>query len=274
MTPRDDIFPVLLLGAGHMGGALIAGWRRADTAPASDIWIRDPTPGAAAQAAAEAGSRLNPPDVELIGARTLILALKPQVWAEIAQAIEPFIAPDALIISIMAGVTAKDIGARFPGRAIVRAMPNTACAISQGAAGIWSEDSAAREQAHILFAPLGVVVELESEREIHAVTAASGSAPAYVYALVEALEAAGRRAGLAPGAARALSRSALTGAAALMSASGEEASELRRQVTSPKGTTQAALDILIGEGDGALNALVSRAVLAAMVRSRELGGEA
>jgi pyrroline-5-carboxylate reductase len=273
MTPRDEILPVLLLGAGHMGGALIAGWRRADAAPASEIWVRDPTPGVAAQAAANDGARLNPPDAELNGARTLILALKPQVWTEIAQAIEPFIAADALIISIMAGVTAKDIGARFPGRPVVRAMPNTACAIGQGAVGIWAEDSVPRTRAGRLFAPLGVVVDLESEDEIHAVTAASGSAPAYVYALVEALEAAGRRAGLAPEAARNLSRAALTGAAALMAASGEEASELRRQVTSPKGTTQAALDVLIGDGDGALEALVTRAVLAAKTRSRQLGGE-
>lgn len=254
-----------------MGGALIAGWRRAGTAPASAIWVRDPAPGAAALAAVEAGGRLNPPDIELIGARTLILALKPQVWAEIAQAIEPYIAPDALIISIMAGVTATDISARFPGRPVVRAMPNTACAIGQGAAGIWADDPAARNRAGLLFAPLGVVVDLQSESEIHAVTAASGSAPAYVYAMVEALEAAGRRAGLAPDAARSLSRSALTGAAALMSASGEEASELRRQVTSPKGTTQAALDVLIG--NGALDDLVTNAVLAAKARSRQLGGE-
>jgi pyrroline-5-carboxylate reductase len=271
MTKRTSVFPVLLLGAGHMGGALVAGWRLAGAAPATDIWIRDPNPGVAAEAAIAAGARLNPPNGQLSGARTVILALKPQIWTDIAREIASHLSADAFIISIMAGVTARDIADVFPGRPIARVMPNTACAIGRGAAGIWAENREVRARARALFASLGAVVDLQLEGEIHAVTAASGSSPAYIYALVEALEAAGQSAGLAPETARVLSRAALTGAAALLEASGESAGELRRQVTSPKGTTEAALRILTG--DGALNDLVERAVLAAKSRSRELGGE-
>jgi pyrroline-5-carboxylate reductase len=272
MTSIADACPLLLLGAGHMGGALIAGWRRAGVMPPSEILLRDPEPGQAAIAAAEAGARLNPPDDDLAAARTVVLALKPQIWRDIAANMAGQVRSDAVVISIMAGVKSADIAEVFPGRPIVRAMPNTAAAIGKGATGIWSANPVARAQAHALFAPLGVVADLAEESLIHTVTAASGSAPAYVYALVEALERAGASAGLAPEAARSLSRAALIGAAALLEASGEEASELRRQVTSPKGTTEAALEVLIGAG--ALDDLLARAVLAAQARSRQLGGEA
>jgi pyrroline-5-carboxylate reductase len=272
MTSILDACPLLLLGAGHMGGSLIAGWRGACALAPSALLIRDPHPGSAARAAAQDGARLDPSDEELAFARTVILALKPQVWRDIAAEVAAKIAPDAVVISIMAGVKAADIAQVFPGRRIVRAMPNTAAAVGKGATGIWSADAAARARAHALFAPLGAVADLAEESLIHAVTAASGSAPAYVYALVEALEHAGAAAGLAPEAARSLSRAALIGAAALLEASGEEAGELRRQVTSPKGTTEAALGVLIGQG--ALDDLVTRAVLAAQTRSRQLGGEA
>jgi pyrroline-5-carboxylate reductase len=270
MTRTDT--PLLLLGAGHMGGALIAGWLRSGALAASELIIRDPSPGPSARAAAAQGARLDARDDDLGMARTVVLALKPQVWAPIVAPLERAIAPDAVIVSIMAGVRAADIAAVLPGRAVVRAMPTTAAAVCAGSASLWSDDGEARERTRRLFAALGVVVELESEAQIHAATAASGSAPAYVYALVEALEAAGVRAGLPGPAARDLSRAAVSGAAALMAATGEEAGELRRQVTSPGGTTQAALDVLIGEG--ALADLMERAVLAAAARSRQLGGEA
>jgi pyrroline-5-carboxylate reductase len=264
--------PVLLVGAGHMGGALISGWLRAAALAPADLIIRDPSPGGAACAAAARGAILNGPDADLAAARTVILGVKPQVWAPIAAGLEPFLADDAVVLSIMAGVGASAIGKVLPGRPIGRVMPTTAAAVCRGAASVWSADPRTRARGHALFAPLGVVADLETEAQIHAATAASGSAPAYVYALVEALEAAGREAGLAPDAARALSRAAVTGAAALMEATGEEAGTLRAQVTSPAGTTQAALDVLMGED--ALARLVGRAVLAAAKRSRELGGEA
>jgi pyrroline-5-carboxylate reductase len=263
--------PILLVGAGHMGGALIAGWRRAAAMSPRDLLIRDPSPGEAARTAAAAGAVLNGPDEGLAVARTVILGVKPQVWRGIADDLAPLVAPDAVVISIMAGVRAADIAEVFPGRPVARVMPTTAAAVGEGAASVWSADPLARAHGHALFAPLGVVVDLDEEAQIHAATGSSGSAPAYVYALVEALEAAGVAAGLAPQAARSLSRAAVTGAAALMRTTGEEAAVLRRQVTSPAGTTEAALRVLIGQGD--LQALVERAVLAAAQRSRELGGE-
>jgi pyrroline-5-carboxylate reductase len=261
--------PVLMVGAGHMGGALIDGWRRAGVVAAPELILRDPTPGAAAQKAARDGAILNGSAGALAKARTVVMAVKPQVWRISAREVAPHLARDATIISIMAGVAARDLAEAFPGRLIVRVMPTTAVAVLKGAASVWASEAQGRELAHRLFAPLGVVVDLPEEGQLHLATAASGSAPAYVYALVEALEAAGAKAGLAPAAARALSRAALIGAAALLEESGAEASELRRQVTSPGGTTEAALRELIG--DGALGALMSRAVRAAAARSRELG---
>jgi pyrroline-5-carboxylate reductase len=261
--------PVLMVGAGHMGGALITGWRRAGAVSVADLMLRDPAPGDAALRAARDGAMLNGPAANLNAARIVVLAVKPQSWRAMAHEIAPHLARDAVIVSIMAGVAARDLGEAFSGRPIVRVMPTTAAAVLKGAASIWSADPKGRAAARRLFEPLGVVVDLEEETQLHAATAASGSAPAYVYALVEALEAAAIEAGLGPEAARALSRSALIGAAALMEDSGEEARDLRRQVASPGGTTEAAMRAL--NGDGALNALVSRAVRAAAIRSRELG---
>lgn len=268
MLPAS-LTPVLMVGAGHMGGALIAGWRRAGAIEATKIILRDPVPGEAALEAARVGAVLNGPDADLASARTVVLAVKPQAWRLAAEAIAPHLGPGSVIISIMAGVSAHDLGGVFPGRPIVRVMPTTAAAVLKGAASVWSADAGGREVARRLFEPLGVVVDLPREALMHVATAASGSAPAYVYALVEALEAAAGGAGLDAAAARALSRSALIGAAALMEASGTEARDLRRQVTSPGGTTEAALKVLIG--DGALAGLVSGAVRAAAARSRELG---
>jgi pyrroline-5-carboxylate reductase len=174
----------------------------------------------------------------------------------------------------MAGVAARDLAEAFQGRPIVRVMPTTSAAALKGTASIWSADPRGREVARRLFEPLGTVADLSEEAQMHAATAASGSAPAYFYALVEALEAAGADAGLRPDSARLLARSALIGAAALMEETGLEARDLRQQVTSPGGTTEAALRILNegGQaGDGALDELVTKAVRAAAARSRELG---
>ena len=148
-------------------------------------------------------------------------------------------------------------------------MPTTAAALNAGAASLWSSDPAARARARILFEPLGAVVDLDDEDLMHVATAASGSAPAYVYALAECLEAAARSRGLSPQAARDLSRSAIVGAAALLKSTGEDAAELRRQVASPGGTTEAALTVLLDPADG-LGPLLDRTVTAAADRSRAL----
>jgi pyrroline-5-carboxylate reductase len=261
--------PILLLGAGRMGGALITGWRASGAFPAGQLIIRDPHPGPEAKAAAADGARLNPSDDVLAQARTVILAVKPQTWRDVAADVSARLAPEAMVVSIAAGVASADISRAFAGRTVARVMPTTAVAIRQGAASIFAADPAARELADALFRPLGAVVHLADEDLMHVATAVSGSAPAYLYAFVEALEAGGVASGLTPEASAELVRATLAGAAALMAQSGEAPAELRRQVTSPGGTTQAALDVLMSENG--FGPLLRHAVAAAVKRSRELG---
>jgi pyrroline-5-carboxylate reductase len=268
LTPLT-VTPILIAGAGRMGGAIIAGWRLAAAFEPGDLIIRDPLPGEMARAASADGARLNPPDAALGSVATVLLGVKPQSWRDAANELVPLISPGAVIISILAGIAAEDISRAFGGRPVARVMPTTAAAIGKGAASIFATDSAARARAHVLFEPLGAVVDLEDEDLMHAATAASGSAPAYLYAFIEALQSAAVGAGFESGAAARLARSTITGAAALLDATGEDPAELRRQVTSPGGTTQAALDVLTG--DGGLASLLQRAVAAATARSRELG---
>jgi pyrroline-5-carboxylate reductase len=261
--------PILVAGAGRMGGAIIAGWRLADAWPASDLIIRDPSPGDAALAAVAAGARLNPGVGAIAEAATVVFAVKPQVWRSAAAELAPLIAPDATVVSILAGIGLADLVSVFGKRPLARVMPTTAAAIGKGTASLFAPDPAVRARARALFEPLGAVVDLASEDMMHAATAASGSAPAYLYAFIEALQSAAAAAGLDPQAAARLARSTITGAAALLDQTGEDPAELRRQVTSPGGTTQAALDVLMGEAG--LPGLLDRAVAAAAARSRELG---
>lgn len=264
------ITPILMLGAGRMGGAILEGWRRAGAFAPAELMICDPAPGEAALAAAEAGARLNPPDGELARARTVVLAVKPQVWAATAAQYAPWLAADAVIVSIAAGVRARAIAKEFGGRCTARVMPTTAAAIGQGTASLYADDPAALARAHALFEPLGAVVDLTDEEQMHAATAVSGSGPAYLYAFVEALEGAAQAAGLPRKEAAKLARSTITGAAALLAQGHAEPAELRRQVTSPGGTTEAALNVLLS--DSGLPPLLREAVIAAVRRSKQLGG--
>jgi pyrroline-5-carboxylate reductase len=264
------ITPILMLGAGRMGGAILEGWRKAGAFQPAELMICDPAPGEAALAAAQAGARLNPPDAELAQARTVLLAVKPQVWAETAAQYAPWLAADAVVISIAAGVRAAVIAKEFGGRCTARVMPTTAAAIGQGTASLYADDPAALARAHALFEPLGVVVDLTDEDQMHAATAVSGSGPAYLYAFVETLEGAALAAGLPPKEAARLARSTITGAAALLAHSGAEPADLRRQVTSPGGTTEAALNVLLS--NTGLPPLLREAVTLAVRRSKELGG--
>ncbi|WP_307352068.1 pyrroline-5-carboxylate reductase [Caulobacter ginsengisoli] len=252
--------PILLLGAGRMGGALISGWRSAGTFKDADLMVRDPHPGP------EAAVLAQPDDAGLAQAKTVLLAVKPQLWRA-AAAIAPHLAPDAVIVSIAAGVGLNDIAQAFGGRRVARVMPNTAVAINQGVASLYAPDPEARARAEAMFAPVAKVVPLESEDLMHAATAVAGSGPAYLYAFVEALAAAGLEAGLTAEAASDMARSMVIGSAALMARSDEDPAELRRQVTSPGGTTQAALEVLTPP----LGPLMTDAVAAAVRRSRELG---
>ena len=259
--------PILLLGAGRLGGALLDGWTLTGAFAPTDVMIRDPQPGEVASAAAAAGAELNPADAGLGRARTVLLAVKPQVWREAAAALAPHLSPDAVIVSVAAGVKAGDISEAF-GLPAARVMPITAIAVGKGAGAVFSADAHARAAAHALFDPVGTLADVEDEGMMDAVTAVCGSAPAYLYAFTEALEAAGEAEGLPPDVAKALARATMAGAAALMDASGEEPAELRRQVTSPNGTTEAALKVLMA--DDGLGPLMRKAVAAAANRSREL----
>lgn len=260
---------LLMLGAGRMGGALLQGWMTVGPVAMDDVQIRDPNPGEDALAAEAEGAFLNPPDKELYRADTVLLGVKPQVWREAAEAVEPFLNPAAVIVSIVAGVSSADISEAFGGRQVARVMPTTAVAVAQGTASVFAENAKARDRAHDLFEALALVADLDDEALMHAATAVSGSGPAYLYAFIEALEAAGVRAGLPEDAAAVLARSTITGAAALLSGSEENPAELRRQVTSPGGTTQAALEVLMGPNG--FGELLNEAVAAAVARSKELG---
>lgn len=258
-----------MVGAGRMGGALVAGWRAAGTLAPADLIILDPYPSPEIEAVAATGARLNPDDDVLAEAGVVILAVKPQLWRTVVEGLPAKLAPSAAVISIMAGVSQEDISGVFGARATARVMPTTAAAIRQGAFSLFAPAPDALAIAQALFEPLGDVVVLDREALMHVATAVSGSAPAYLYAFIECLEAAAVNAGLDAQQAASLARATLTGAAALLRQAGEEPAELRRQVTSPGGTTEAALEVLLGE-DG-LPAMMRRAVSAAVARSQALG---
>lgn len=258
---------LLMLGAGRMGGALLEGWSHFGPVAMADVLIRDPHPGTQAEGAAEAGATLDPSPARMAGADIVLLAVKPQMWREAAVAIEPHVAPGALIVSIMAGVQTAAIAEVFEGRPIARAMPMTAAAVGQGVTSIYARGAEARARARELFRTLGAVVELDDEQEMHAATAVAGSGPAYFYAFVEALDAAAVKAGISPAKAAVLAQSAFLGAAALFDADDKDPAELRAQVTSPGGTTAAGLGVLTEP----LQDLLAETVAAAVQRSKELG---
>ena len=261
--------PLLFLGAGRMGAAIAAGLVQTGAVDAADILLVDPKPGEEALALAAKGALLNPDPADLARARTVVLAVKPQMWREAAATYAPLLASDAVIVSIAAGVGASALGAAFAPRAVVRVMPTTAVAVAKGVASLWSSSPEALTAAKAVFAPLAALVELDDEGLMDAATAVSGSGPAYLYALVEAMEEAGLANGLSPEGAARLARATVIGAAALMDGNPASPAELRRQVTSPGGTTEAALKVL--QGQGGLPDLMGRAVAAAIARAKELG---
>lgn len=260
---------VLLLGAGRMGGAMIQGWAVGGPVTPGDLLILDPHPGPEALAAVEGGATLNPAESRLKQAAAVVVAVKPQIWREAANAVAPHLAPGAVIISIAAGISIAALAEVFGERDIARVMPTTAVAIGQGTASIAANSDLARQRAHDLFDTIANTVDIEDEALMHAATAVSGSGPAYLYAFVEALQAAAVQAGFAPDAAATLAQSTIAGAASLMAMSEASPAELRAQVTSPGGTTQAALEVLTGERG--LQDLLNEAVAAAVRRSKELG---
>lgn len=267
-----DAPSVALIGAGAMGGALVRGWIGAVRRGGGlTLTVLEPNFDPALQEALEAvGAVLNPPAPGAVD--VVVLAVKPQQFASAAAQVRDFVGPDTLVLSVMAGVTLLTLSKELGAERAIRAMPNTPGQIGQGITAYVAASACSpqdRQLAEQLLEPLGAVEPLPSERLMDIVTAVSGSGPAYVFLLAEALAMAGEMEGLEKDVAARLAQRTVAGAGALMLEPGAQPSALRKQVTSPGGTTEAALDVLMGN-DG-LGPLLRRAVAAATQRSRDLG---
>jgi pyrroline-5-carboxylate reductase len=259
---------IVLAGAGKMGGAMLSGWLAGGLDPARVVVI-EPTPSADIRALVAKGIRLNPPAKDA-GAATLVVALKPQMFGEAGATLKPLAGPATLVVSIMAGTPIASI-AEVCGGMVVRAMPNTPAAIGRGitvAVAASNVSDAQRAVADALLRSTGSVEWIDDEQLMDAVTAVSGSGPAYVFLLAEELARAGVEAGLPPELATKLARETVAGSGELMHRSPLTAATLRQNVTSPGGTTAAALDVLMGPNG--MQSLLIRAVAAATKRSKEL----
>jgi pyrroline-5-carboxylate reductase len=262
---------LVLAGAGKMGGAMLAGWLAQGLDP-RHIAVIDPQISDDISAFAAKGVRLNPAASEIGTASVLVLAVKPQMFREAGARLRSLVGPGTLVVSIMAGATIASI-TEVCGGAVVRAMPNTPAAIGRGMTVAVPASSVAAEQRAITDALLrttGAVEWVDDETLMDAVTAVSGSGPAYVFLLAEELARAGVAAGLPAALAAKLARETVSGSGELLHRSELEAAVLRQNVTSPGGTTAAALSVLMAT-DG-LQPLLSRAVAAATKRSQELAG--
>ncbi|KAA0971782.1 pyrroline-5-carboxylate reductase [Aureimonas fodinaquatilis] len=260
---------VLLLGGGNMGAAMARGWLDILAEP-GNILVIDPQAGVPLQPLLAKGVRhaaTVPDEVFDI----VVLAVKPQIMAAALPALKPALRPDTLVISVAAGKTIDFITERLGSLPIVRTMPNTPALIGRGITGAFANslvDARLRDTASALLAASGAVEWLDSEDEIDAVVGVSGSGPAYVFLMAEVMAAAGEKLGLKPELAMRLAQHTIAGAGELMLQASDEPAQLRRNVTSPKGTTQAALEVLMA--DNGLAPLLEKAIAAAVQRSREL----
>jgi pyrroline-5-carboxylate reductase len=270
-TLRDVGGHVLLVGAGKMGGALLDGWLALGLDPRR-VAVLEPRPSPDIAAQAIGGMRLNP-DRAALRPAAIVLAVKPQTAPDVVPGLAP-LADGAVVLSIMAGRTIGFIERLLGGEpAVVRAMPNTPASIGRGisvAVANGKVSPTQRSLAHRLLAAAGSVEWVKDEGLLDAVTAVSGSGPAYVFLLAESLARAGVAAGLPAELAARLARETVTGAGELLHRSGRDPATLRQNVTSPGGTTAAALDVLMGANG--LTHLMEKAVAAATRRSRELAG--
>lgn len=276
-TDRDRIVSafsgdLLLVGAGKMGSAMLEGWLALGLELAR-VTVLDPDPAPAVGALTARGLRLNPGPQGREAATAVVLAVKPQLAPQVLPGISSFVGPQTLVLSIMAGRTLDFLSRTLPdARAIVRTMPNTPAAIGRGitvAVPSGGVTAPQRALADALLRATGAVEWVEDEALLDAVTAVSGSGPAYVFLLAESLARAGEAAGLPPALAARLASATVAGSGELLHRANDAPARLRENVTSPGGTTAAALAVLMGpEG---LEALIARAVRAAAERSRELG---
>jgi len=259
--------PVLLVGCGNMAGSMLRGWLAAGLDPAQ-VTAVEPNKAGVPQGVAHLP--MLPPD----GAAPAIvlLGVKPQKLDEVAPALAPLLAPETILLSILAGTELASLRARFPApRAIVRVMPNTPAAIGKGVLALHAEGLAPEGRAVVeaLMGALGMVEWIGDEGLFNAVTALSGSGPAFLFRFIDALGKAGAAIGLPADQAARMALATVGGAAALAEASGEDPGLLAERVASPGGSTRKGLDVL----DGALEPLLRETLLAAERRNAEMAAE-
>ncbi|WP_030130167.1 pyrroline-5-carboxylate reductase [Pseudomonas sp. QTF5] len=261
---------IAFIGAGNMAASLIGGLR-AKGLDAAQIRASDPGEETRARVSAEHGIEMFADNAQAIeGVDVIVLAVKPQAMKTVCEAIRPSLKPNQLVVSIAAGITCASMNNWLGAQPIVRCMPNTPALLRQGVSGLFAtgEVSAAqRQQAEALLSAVGVALWLDEEQQLDAVTAVSGSGPAYFFLLIEAMTAAGVKLGLPADIAAQLTLQTALGAAHMAVASDVDAAELRRRVTSPAGTTEAAIKSFQADG---FEALVEKALGAAAHRSAEM----
>jgi pyrroline-5-carboxylate reductase len=266
------VAPLVLLGAGKMGSAMLEGWLRRGLNPRKLI-VLEPQPSKAVKALSRHGVKLNPKSGPL-SATAIVIAVKPQSAPDAVPSVRAYVGKNTLVISIMAGRTIRFLQGALPAdAAIVRAMPNTPAAIGRGITTAFANtgvSSRQRKLAGELLAAIGSVEWVRDEGLMDAVTALSGSGPAYVFLLAEAMTKAGIAAGLPAELAARLARETIAGSGELLHHSDLDAATLRQNVTSPGGTTAAALEVLMGPGG--FDELLTKAIAAAARRGAELAG--
>lgn len=256
---------IWLIGCGNMGRAMLDRWLDAGLSP-DRVTVIDPTEGLDLPA----GVRLLPAPPAEPAPALVVLAIKPQQLDTVAAALVPWQGAAPMVLSILAGVEAATLRTRLEAPVIIRAMPNLPVSIGKGVVALWSDSASAelRALAEELARPLGLVEWLSDEVQFHAVTALPGSGPGFVFLIIEALAAAGARAGLPAEQALRFALATVEGASALATATGEAPRALANRVASKGGTTQAGLDVL--DENGALSRLIGDTVAAAARRSKEL----
>jgi len=258
---------LVLLGCGKMGSAMLAGWLASGLSP-SAVWVIDPNPSDWVRAQGVHVNTDLPPSPAIV-----IVAVKPQMMGAVLPSLQALGNGDTLFLSIAAGTSIATfetiLGQATP---IVRAMPNTPAAIGQGITAMIGNGHTDGDHLHMaenLLSAIGQVVQLDAEQQMDAVTGVSGSGPAYVFYMIDALAQAGVAQGLSPDLAMQLAKATVAGAGALAQAADETPTQLRINVTSPNGTTQAGLEVLMQDASG-LTPLIEQTVAAAAERSREL----
>ncbi|OCJ05556.1 pyrroline-5-carboxylate reductase [Agrobacterium sp. 13-626] len=264
---------IILIGAGNMGGAMLTGWLK-NGVPGSSVTVVDPNPSETMlKLIADAGASHVTGVPAGVTAGVLFVAVKPQLMDVVLPPFKDIVGPNTVVVSIAAGKTLTFLEKHLGKAAMVRAMPNTPAMVGRGVTGAFANAEVGegqRQLVHDLLKVSGPVEWVPEEGDIDAVTAVSGSGPAYVFYLVECMAEAGRKLGLQADLAMRLARETVAGAGELLHQSPDDASRLRQNVTSPGGTTAAALAVLMAEGG--MQALFDEALEAARKRARELAG--